>query len=522
MTQAATSLSNFWQRHRRPLVAGAVLCGILVAGTALLWKMCFHYVPPGRILVLTAKDGSPLPPEQVLAEPGQKGIQRQVLAEGWHFVLPLVNETELRDVTVIPPGKVGIVTALGGVPPRDGRVLAERDDEKGIRRAVLPPGAYRLNPYGFKVEQVPATHIEAGDVGVLRRRLGKDAKGRFAAADDEKGILRQVLQPGLYYINTQEYEVVKAEVGVNQKTYSANTGPGRAGDKATGAVVFPVRDGNTISMECTVEWEVLPQDMPQLVAEFGHWEAVERNVIDQQARKIARDRGFNYGAQDFLDGKTRETFQADFTHELEKVCAEKNVVVRSAFIRNILIPDNFLKQKRDRQLAAETKLTNEAKVKTAESENEVAREQTRVQQRVAEVQAETMKMVAETDREVENVSAQNEAEIEKLTAEYQAKIAALDAEKRKVLGEAEATVTKLRETAKSGLYRMKMDVFQNDGQAYLRYALSEQLNPQLKLRLFHAGPGTFWTNMGEKGMNLMLPAAPPAPAATTPGKAATP
>ena len=41
--------------------------------------------------------------------------------------------------------------------------------------------------------------------------------------------------------------------------------------------------------------------------------------------------------------------------------------------------------------------------------------------------------------------------------------------------------------------------------------LAEQLNPKLMLRLFHSGPGTFWTNMGEKGANLLIPA-PGAPA----------
>jgi hypothetical protein len=64
---------------------------------------------------------------------------------------------------------------------------------------------------------------------------------------------------------------------------------------------------------------------------------------------------------------------------------------------------------------------------------------------------------------------------------------------------------------------MKMDIFQNDGNAYLRYTLADQLNPKLVLRLFHSGQGTFWTNMGDKNMQLMLPAASP-PAAPVPTK----
>jgi hypothetical protein len=58
-----------------------------------------------------------------------------------------------------------------------------------------------------------------------------------------------------------------------------------------------------------------------------------------------------------------------------------------------------------------------------------------------------------------------------------------------------------------------MDVFQNDGNAYLRYTLADQLNPKMVLRLFHSGQGTFWTNMGDKNMQLLLPATNTAPPA---------
>ena len=107
---------------------------------------------------------------------------------------------------------------------------------------------------------------------------------------------------------------------------------------------------------------------------------------------------------------------------------------------------------------------------------------------------------------MKNIKVRTDAEIEKLKAEYGSKIATLDAERSKALGGAEAEVTKLKETAKSSLYQLKMDVFQNDNSAFLRYTMADQLNPDLVLRLFHSGTGTLWTNMGDKNMNLMLPA----------------
>jgi hypothetical protein len=505
-----------WPRRLALALAAALAALALVIAT---WHTFFHYVPPGEMLVVIAKGGADLPANQVLAEKGQKGIQREVLAEGWHFVMPVLYTTELHKATTIGPSKVGIVTALGGTPLPEGRVLAETDDEQGIRRRVLTPGVYRLNPYGYKVEEVDATEVKPGYVGVLRRLLGREGATRFADRPEEKGILRDVLQPGLYYVNTKEFEVIRCQIGIDQTSYRKET---------NNAITFPARDGNTIAIDCTIEWEVRPGDMPDLVAEFGtvvrngrleyDWHAAERNVIDQHARKISRDRGFNYGAQDYLEGAKREAFQADFQQELKRVCGEKNVVVRSAFIRNILIPDSFLEQKRQRQLAVEAKVTAKAKQETAKSEADVQREKSSIEKAVAKVDAETRAMVAEVDRDVENLTLQTDAEIEKMKADYGARTAELDAERKRTLGEAEAQVTKLKETAKAGLYKMKMDVFNNDGNAYLRYTLAEQLNPKLVLRLFHSGPGTFWTNMGDKNATLMLPAPTPAaaPAAEKP------
>jgi SPFH domain / Band 7 family len=486
-----------WQRW---LLLGLVPPLLVLLGVYLLWNTFFHYVPPGKMLVIVAKSGADLPPGQVVADKGQKGIQREVLGEGWHFVMPYYYTTELWDVQTIGPREIGIVTSLGGVPPRDGRVLAEQDDEKGIRRQVLTPGTYRLNPYAYKIKSVPVTEIKPGFVGVLQRRLGKPSADRFADKPEEQGILRDVLHPGIYYINTEEYKVVHAEVGIDQTSYHA--GPAK-GDPGT-AISFPTNDGFTIQMDCTIEWEVLPQDQPLLVAEYGDWHQLERNLLNQQVEKISRDRGFNYSVEDIIDGSKREAFQNDFTKELERVCREKNVMVRSAFIRNMIIPEDLLKQHRDRQLAIETKLTNKEREETAASDAEVEKEKKEVELAEGKFKAETDAKVVLIKRDIENLKSGTQYKIERMTSDYNARIAEKEADKKRVLGEAETDVARLKKTAESNIFKMKMDLFGNDGNAYLKYSMAEQLNKDLKLRVFHAGPGTFWTNLGDKNMNLMM------------------
>jgi len=483
-----------YRRWRNIVLAWLAIGLVGLVCFLLAWNVFFKYVPPGQHLILIAKNGAALDPGEVLAKDGQKGILREVKGEGWHFVMPIVYSSEIEENTVIPPGKIGIVTALGGKSVPGGRVLAE-EGEQGIQRQVLPPGAYRINRHGFKVDLASATEIKPGYVGVVRRRLATDDK-------EGTGILADALQPGLYYLNTEEYEIIPVEVGIFQTTFLTEE---KDEGKGT-AITFTSKGGFPISIDCTVEWEVLPQHMPSIVAEYGGRRAVESKVIDVQAHAIGRDRGIDYGVQDFLEGGTREKFQEDFTQELTHVCAQKNVTIHSAFIRRIDIPQTYLKPIRDKQIAIETQLTTKAKEVTAETENQVEREERTIQQEVAKVEAQTKLLVGSIDQEAKNVLVKTEAEIERMKAEYGSKIAALDAERTRLLGQAEAEAKRLKETAKSGLYQMKMEVFQNDIQAFLRYTLAEQLNPNMMLRLFHSGAGTFWTNMDGKGFNLMFQA----------------
>ena len=89
-----------------------------------------------------------------------------------------------------------------------------------------------------------------------------------------------------------------------------------------------------------------PEFWPDWLVKFEKLANIEKIVIDQHVRKICPDRGSNFGAQDFLDGAKREKFQEDFRLEMDKACKENNVIIRSAFIRNIIIPETFLEQKR--------------------------------------------------------------------------------------------------------------------------------------------------------------------------------
>lgn len=93
-----------WMRRGLIVLGLLVVLGIAVTS---LWYTFYHYVPPGQMLVVIAKNGKPLQPGQVLADPDQKGVQRDVLGEGWHWITPFLYEAELKPDQVIDPGYGG-------------------------------------------------------------------------------------------------------------------------------------------------------------------------------------------------------------------------------------------------------------------------------------------------------------------------------------------------------------------------------------------------------------------------------
>ena len=149
----------------------------VVLGTWLVWQwgFCRFYVGPNQMAVITAKMGEELPQGQILAKKGQQGIQEDVLGEGRHFLNPWLFEREIREVILIPPGKVGVVTSKVGDELPEGEFLAERG-QKGIWRNVLGPGKYRMNPVGYQVDVIDAISIPIGYDGVVTSLSGTQTK----------------------------------------------------------------------------------------------------------------------------------------------------------------------------------------------------------------------------------------------------------------------------------------------------------------------------------------------------------
>ncbi|HBP23865.1 MAG TPA: hypothetical protein DEA08_39565 [Planctomycetes bacterium] len=481
------------ERVKRIAIGIAVLLGFLLFLLVAAWNSVFHYARPGEMLVVISKSGKDLPQGQLLAGPGEKGPLRETLGEGRHFIMPVVYEVERHRATEIPALKVGVVRSKVGKELPESRILAD-EGEKGIRRRLLPPGRHRLNPYAYDVEIQDAVVIKPGFVGFVTRLVGPEAKGKFAQPG-EKGILEEVLQPGIYYLNPYEFRVREVEVGLNQVSFLGRD-----------RISFPSKDAFDISLDATVEWELEPAKVAQVIDEFGARKEIEDKVLIAQSRSIGRLEGSIYGAKEFLLGDGRKKIQSSFEEKLVDKVKDKGVHVHSAYIRAIRIPENLLVPIRSSFVAKEKELTAKEQEVTKKSAATLEREQRLIEQRRQEVRFETAAMVAEIQAEATKEVGSIEAQTRELVAGKQREIAQIEAKTTELLGRAKADVERMLGEARAGLFKLKVQAFGGDAAAFARYAFSEALPPDLRIQLVQTGEGTFWTDLhltGQGGMDKL-------------------
>ena len=118
-------------------IAIGILAVVLLAWGGYQWFFCRFFVPAGFMAVVTAKSGSEPKPGEILVERGQKGIWKEVLSEGRHFLDPVLHDVQIVPAVRIPIGKIGIVTSKIGKPLPPGEIIAPDHSFQGVWRDVL-------------------------------------------------------------------------------------------------------------------------------------------------------------------------------------------------------------------------------------------------------------------------------------------------------------------------------------------------------------------------------------------------
>ncbi len=517
--------------RNRVLAAIPIVLISAIAYEMFEWTFNRHYVPEGHSLVLRYK-GPPLPflpGDRPVAQPGQfakvdekgrpleKGVLKDMLGPGRHFLWIGWWETHLVPDTIVKPGQVAVVTSRMGQDLEEGRFLVDGDldttQEKGILRKVLGPGRYRINDYAYTVDIVEGDSIDSGTqekhvgwvsiptgyVGVVTNLADNPLTNK------QMGIEDKVLQPGLYPINPKEQHVDIIGVGYVDLSLKSNfisadgkpvldeSGEPTVADDESG-ITFPSTDGFKIHMDFTAVWGIMPDQAADVIRKFGTLEAVETKVVIPQIESICRNKGSSLGAVDLLVGDTRQKFQEEVSDSFHKILEDKGLTLLHGFVRNIHIPQTIREPIQQKFIADELKLTRDQEQLTARTESELREAEKKVELEQERIDAETKKLVAEAIAEGEKEAEETRAETLKKVAAVAKETAELEAQASVTLGKAKAGAKQIEAEAKSELFQLAVAAF-GSGEAYNQWVFASGLPDDVKLELFYAGEGTLWTDL---------------------------
>jgi hypothetical protein len=512
---------------------------------AFKWTVMRVYVPPHMALKVINKYGKPLPPDLIAVpkdRPEYKGVREELLGPGRYFLDPVRYDWELVPLVKIPAGdpskwdwdsngllkdaetapKIGLVAVKQGKAAPAGQEVVDVG-YRGIQKAVLTPGTYLLNPHVYEVTQLPAVIVPPGSVGVVTRLAGatdaaaptpaapgatQPAAGgeasRIVGSAEHRGILKDVLQPGVYYKNPRVEKVDIVPVGydaINAHGSGGSGGGGTAGESAAGSIKFYSYDGYQVEADLTVVWGRTPTDAPSIVATLGNVQAVERNVIEPAMKAACQNVGANYTAKELIQGTTRSKFQDELSDSLKKQVESRHVDILLALIRNVTVKDKagqdatggLMATIQRANIEVENQLTFKQKTQTAMTKAKLDAEQKLVDLAKETVTSDTAIKVANILADSQKKAAETDAQRQLEVATIELQIAALEAKTTQILGKAKADVERMKNDAEAKGAEMMVKAL-GTPQAYNAYIFAKNFEPK-DIRLIFAGPGTFWTDL---------------------------
>ena len=505
-------------RGRRPKGFSQILLGMgLSTGLAILFGiigLVIAYnklrldVPTGKQAVLIRKTGLDLQPDQELAPPPENGqyfkgvqaggVNNGVLTEGRYFFNPLEWGWEVKEQMIIPEGQLGVRVSLVGEDLPVGQVLAE-DGQKGIRREVLRPGRYPYNWYAESIEIHKPVAVAAQSRGVVTNLAGKLAANpnQILVQTGERGVQKETLPPGTYYINP--YETRVSVVDCSTKAFALNEG---------GKMDFLSADGFEVTVDGTVTFRVDPTRASEvfvLYNEDSNGDEIDTEIISKiitpETRSICRINGSKLTGGQFISGDDREQFQANLVKSLTENCRKQGVEILEVAITSILPPEAIATPVRAREVAKQQLQQYKQEKLQQDAEAQLKVQQLLAQQKKAVVEAEQSVIEQTTKAEQEQKVAVTLAEQLLSVGQTQLeaskdKAAAIESE-----GQAAADVIRLKNTAEVAGITTRVAAFKGDGNALAQNMIMAKFAPSFR---------TIMTNTEGPIMDLLKQAFTPA------------
>ncbi|MEX8518631.1 MAG: SPFH domain-containing protein [Leptothrix sp. (in: b-proteobacteria)] len=417
-------------------------------------------IPQGKLGVVEAHDGNPLPIGRVVARGvecdsyqdanafyaggGERGPQLKIIPPGNYRINPILFDVRLFDVVDIPENKIGVATTKEGAPLATGEIaggevaghdMFQDPDKfianggfKGLQEQVLLAGRYFLNPRFVTVEAVDMFTVPIANVGVVIAYVGKEGKDVTGetfkhgnlVSKGEKGVWVDPLDPGKYPINPNTHRVVNVPTANVVLNWATDKTEAHKLDANLSTITVRSADGFKFNLDVSQIIHIPRNDAPKVIARFGDMSALVTQVLEPTIGNYFRNAAQGSDIIDFL--KSRSERQDEARNAISAALKEYNVGAVDTLIGDIVPPDALMKTLTDRKIAEQERVTYET------------------QRQAQGVRQELQQATALADTQARVVDAERKVTIAEFEASAAVKFAEGNARSKTINAEADATV----------------------------------------------------------------------------------
>ena len=422
-----------------------------------------------------------------LSKGGQRGPQIDILLPGTYRINPKLFNVNVSHTTVVPASQIGMVSAEAGESLPDNEFVAHavqghenfqngagflmNGGQRGPQKDFLKPGTYYINPCLFTVTLRDELQVKRGEVAVIVSSIGKDpsaetkltndnlsvtdkAQGieRYVVEEGYRGIRKDVLGPGRYYLNLSAYtpyiipttnitiDWANNQASINDTMIDSEEAESSVESTLLSPLSIVSKDGFEMMVEVKVIIRILPEEAAQMLARIGTVKNLIENVIHPLIDSSFRNQASSTEAMQFLQHRHEEQCKAKnhVAAELEKY----HVECVNVLICQIQLPDSLMNTLTSKVVASQQMAMYDAQEEAQGRRKEMERTKAQADMQPTLVKAELDVKIADQQKQQQIILAEAKSQSTRLEQEGIAagvkSVGFAEAEKIAAVGEATA------------------------------------------------------------------------------------
>ncbi len=324
-----------------------------------------HPAEGGKVLdmigIVTALEGEALPAGDIASRLG--GFQDVAALEEASIVPPAGAPGTIVPTTIVPVTDARLIeTILGN---QNNRHSAYQDFQKfldeggkiGLQHDPLLYGAYNLNPFLVRVEEVPMLVVEQGQVAVIKAYVGlptKDTSGldfKFGSLvrPGHRGIWQEPLRTGKYPINPRCYQAVIVPTFILTLNWADVVSQAHNLDSQLKQIEAKSSEGFHFAIDLQVQIHIPDTQAPYVISMTGSVANLVNEVLQAAVGNHFRNKLQSMPAVSFI--ATREAVQKGAFEYVKEELAKYRVETRGVYIQAVVLPEQLVEVLTQREIA---------------------------------------------------------------------------------------------------------------------------------------------------------------------------